>query len=123
MQLCGFLRSCGFKESHISWVPLSVMENQNLVAAITESRFSWCVSRAELELAKLGLCSARVQPYIRVVESKAHMIGKETVCAVETDWGRTPAGFGRDGHSPSPYVSLGAEEGEPAGALPTPPKF
>ncbi|XP_031497413.1 uncharacterized protein LOC116262311 isoform X1 [Nymphaea colorata] len=41
MQLGGFLRSCGFKESHVSWVPLSVMENQNLVAAITEPRFSW----------------------------------------------------------------------------------
>ncbi|KAF3772932.1 hypothetical protein EJ110_NYTH55548 [Nymphaea thermarum] len=47
MQLGGFLRSCGFKESHISWVPTSVMENQNLVAAITEPRFSWCVTNRE----------------------------------------------------------------------------
>ncbi|XP_031499290.1 uncharacterized protein LOC116263695 [Nymphaea colorata] len=47
MQLGGFLRSCGFKESHISWVPLSVMENQNLVAAITEPRFSCILTSAD----------------------------------------------------------------------------
>ncbi|XP_031475529.1 uncharacterized protein LOC116247493 [Nymphaea colorata] len=47
MQLGGFLRSCGFRESHISWVPLSVMENQNLVAAITEPRFSCILISAD----------------------------------------------------------------------------
>ncbi|KAL8530126.1 hypothetical protein ACS0TY_007273 [Phlomoides rotata] len=36
-----FLRSCGFKESSISWVPVSVMENQNLVANPSDARFSW----------------------------------------------------------------------------------
>eukprot|EP00257_Ricinus_communis_P027287 XP_025014701.1 HBS1-like protein isoform X3 [Ricinus communis] len=32
-QLGMFLRSCGFKDSSISWIPLSAMENQNLVSA------------------------------------------------------------------------------------------
>ncbi|CAN6455726.1 unnamed protein product [Victoria cruziana] len=41
MQLGAFLRSCGFKESHVFWVPLSAVENQNLVAPVTEPRFSW----------------------------------------------------------------------------------
>lgn len=31
-QLGTFLRSCGFRDSSISWIPLSAMENQNLVA-------------------------------------------------------------------------------------------
>ncbi|KAJ6745242.1 TRANSLATION FACTOR [Salix koriyanagi] len=32
-QLGTFLRSCGFKDSLVSWIPLSAVENQNLVAA------------------------------------------------------------------------------------------
>ncbi|XP_047948278.1 HBS1-like protein isoform X1 [Salvia hispanica] len=36
-----FLRTCGFKESSISWVPASVMENQNLVANSSDARLSW----------------------------------------------------------------------------------
>ena len=37
-----FLRSCGFKDSSISWLPLSAMENQNLNAAPSDARFlSW----------------------------------------------------------------------------------
>lgn len=40
MQLGTFLRSYGFKESNITWVPLSVMENQNLVAAASDVRIS-----------------------------------------------------------------------------------
>ncbi|XP_073119141.1 uncharacterized protein [Henckelia pumila] len=35
------LRSCGFKDSSISWIPLSAMENQNLVANPSDVRFSW----------------------------------------------------------------------------------
>ncbi|KAG9439125.1 hypothetical protein H6P81_019290 [Aristolochia fimbriata] len=41
LQLGTFLRTCGFKESSVAWVPLSVMENQNLVAAPTDTRLSW----------------------------------------------------------------------------------
>ncbi|XP_059637667.1 uncharacterized protein LOC132279655 isoform X2 [Cornus florida] len=41
-QLGTFLRSCGFKDSSILWVPLSAMENQNLVAAASDVRLlSW----------------------------------------------------------------------------------
>lgn len=39
-QLGTFLRSCNFKDSSISWLPLSAMENQNLVAAPSDVRFS-----------------------------------------------------------------------------------
>ncbi|XVE97237.1 hypothetical protein REPUB_Repub03eG0003800 [Reevesia pubescens] len=36
-----FLRSCGFKDSSVSWIPLSAVENQNLVAAPSDVRLSW----------------------------------------------------------------------------------
>ncbi|KAI3993106.1 hypothetical protein MKX01_009849 [Papaver californicum] len=39
-QLGIFLRSCGFKDSFLLWVSLSVMENQNLVVASSEARLS-----------------------------------------------------------------------------------
>lgn len=39
-----FLRTCGFKESSISWVPASVMENQNLVGKSSDARFKWLVA-------------------------------------------------------------------------------
>ncbi|XP_024012446.1 HBS1-like protein isoform X1 [Eutrema salsugineum] len=35
-----FLHSCRFKDSSLTWIPLSAMENQNLVAAPSESRLS-----------------------------------------------------------------------------------
>ncbi|XP_019055580.1 PREDICTED: elongation factor 1-alpha isoform X2 [Nelumbo nucifera] len=40
MQLGTFLRSCGFKDSFVSWIPLSAMENQNLVKAASDIRLS-----------------------------------------------------------------------------------
>jgi len=41
-QLGSFLRSCGFKESSITWIPLSAMENQNLVTRASDDRLlSW----------------------------------------------------------------------------------
>jgi elongation factor 1 alpha-like protein len=39
-QLGTFLRSCGFKDSLVSWIPLSAVENQNLVAAPSDVRLS-----------------------------------------------------------------------------------
>ncbi|XP_074557035.1 LOW QUALITY PROTEIN: uncharacterized protein LOC141813021, partial [Curcuma longa] len=39
-QLGAFLRSCGFKDSSIIWVPLSAVENQNLVTTSTDIRLS-----------------------------------------------------------------------------------
>ncbi|ESW31507.1 hypothetical protein PHAVU_002G243900 [Phaseolus vulgaris] len=38
-QLGGFLHSCGFKESSLSWIPMSAMENQNLEASPSDTRF------------------------------------------------------------------------------------
>lgn len=41
-ELGTFLRSCHFKDSSISWIPLSAMENQNLVAVASDARLlSW----------------------------------------------------------------------------------
>lgn len=39
-QLGPFLRGCGFRDSFLIWVPLSAMENQNLVAAASDVRLS-----------------------------------------------------------------------------------
>ncbi|CDO98420.1 unnamed protein product [Coffea canephora] len=36
-----FLRSCSFKESSILWIPMSAMENQNLVDVPSDTRLSW----------------------------------------------------------------------------------
>ncbi|RDX95441.1 HBS1-like protein, partial [Mucuna pruriens] len=38
-QLGFFLHSCGFRDSSLSWIPMSVMENQNLVASPSDARF------------------------------------------------------------------------------------
>ncbi|OIW19264.1 hypothetical protein TanjilG_20389 [Lupinus angustifolius] len=38
-QLGMFLRTCGFKDSSLSWVPISAMENQNLVASPSNTNF------------------------------------------------------------------------------------
>ncbi|KAE8735190.1 Translation elongation factor EF1A/initiation factor IF2gamma family protein isoform 4 [Hibiscus syriacus] len=35
------IRSCGFKDSSVSWIPLSAAENQNLVSAPSDFRLSW----------------------------------------------------------------------------------
>ncbi|KAG0528122.1 hypothetical protein BDA96_06G291400 [Sorghum bicolor] len=41
-QLGIFLRSCGYKDSSVTWVPLSAMANENLVTASSDSRLlSW----------------------------------------------------------------------------------
>ncbi|XP_020571589.1 HBS1-like protein isoform X1 [Phalaenopsis equestris] len=40
-QLASFLRSCGFKETLITWIPLSAMDNQNLVSLASNGQMSW----------------------------------------------------------------------------------
>ncbi|XP_078176505.1 uncharacterized protein LOC144569879 isoform X2 [Carex rostrata] len=40
LQLGPFLRSCGFKGSGLKWIPLSAMENQNLITPASDSRLS-----------------------------------------------------------------------------------
>ncbi|KAK6945526.1 Translation elongation factor EFTu/EF1A, C-terminal [Dillenia turbinata] len=41
-RLGAFLHSCGFKDSMVSWIPVSAMENQNLVGAASDVRLSSC---------------------------------------------------------------------------------
>ncbi|XP_020401173.1 HBS1-like protein isoform X2 [Zea mays] len=42
LQLGSFLRSCNFKDSAITWIPLSAVENQNLIKAPSDARLtSW----------------------------------------------------------------------------------
>ncbi|KAG1355152.1 HBS1-like protein [Cocos nucifera] len=40
LHLISFLRSCGFKDSSVTWIPISAMENQNLVKAASDVRLS-----------------------------------------------------------------------------------
>lgn len=40
LQLGSFLRTCGFKESSVSWIPLSAMENQNLATTASDDQLS-----------------------------------------------------------------------------------
>lgn len=40
LQLSSFLRSLGFKESSVTWIPLSAMENQNLMTDASDVRLS-----------------------------------------------------------------------------------
>lgn len=40
LQLGTFLRTCSFKDSSVSWIPLSAIENQNLVAAPSDVQLS-----------------------------------------------------------------------------------
>ncbi|KAG0499577.1 hypothetical protein HPP92_004268 [Vanilla planifolia] len=64
MQLGTFLRTCGFKESSMNWIPLSAMENQNLVTAASDARLSsWCG-----ELCLLGAIDS-LQPPARNFQS------------------------------------------------------
>ncbi|XP_071715981.1 uncharacterized protein [Rutidosis leptorrhynchoides] len=48
-QLGTFLRSCNFKDSYVSWIPMSAMENQNLVGPASDSRMSWYKGPSLLE--------------------------------------------------------------------------
>uniref|UniRef100_A0A0D9WB72 Tr-type G domain-containing protein n=1 Tax=Leersia perrieri TaxID=77586 RepID=A0A0D9WB72_9ORYZ len=49
-QLGTFLRSCGYRDSAISWVPMSAMENENLLAAVSDPRLlSWYDGNCLLE--------------------------------------------------------------------------
>nr|QIG55752.1 elongation factor 1a [Chrysanthemum x morifolium] len=50
LQLGTFLRSCNYRDSSVSWVPLSAMENQNLVGRASDSRLlSWYKGPSLLE--------------------------------------------------------------------------
>nr|TKV93012.1 hypothetical protein SEVIR_9G199100v2 [Setaria viridis] len=42
LQLGSFLRSCNFKDSAITWIPLSAVENQNLIKPPSDARLASC---------------------------------------------------------------------------------
>ncbi|KAL2512795.1 Translation elongation factor EF1A/initiation factor IF2 gamma family protein [Abeliophyllum distichum] len=48
-----FLRSCGYKDSSVSWIPVSAMENQNLVATSDDKRLLSCAHLRTSEIIEL----------------------------------------------------------------------
>lgn len=40
-ELASFLRSCGFKETLITWIPLSAMDDENLITLASNGHLSW----------------------------------------------------------------------------------
>ncbi|XP_009131172.1 HBS1-like protein [Brassica rapa] len=91
-----FLQSCRFKESSLTWVPLSAMENQNLVSAPSESRLSsWyqgpCLLDAVDSVNSPGrdVSKPLLMPLCDVVKSNSH--GQVSAC------GKLEAGAVRSG--------------------------
>ncbi|CAN6805730.1 unnamed protein product [Brassica oleracea] len=91
-----FLQSCRFKESSLTWVPLSAMENQNLVSAPSESRLSsWyqgpCLLDAVDSVNSPGrdVSKPLLMPICDVVRSNSH--GQVSAC------GKLEAGAVRSG--------------------------
>ncbi|XP_019709511.1 uncharacterized protein [Elaeis guineensis] len=85
LQLGLFLRSCGFKESSVSWIPLSAMVNQNLVTAASDVRLSsWyqgcCLLDAidSLKPSHRDVSKPLLLPICDVVAS--HSLGQVAVC-------------------------------------------
>ncbi|XP_039134817.1 HBS1-like protein isoform X2 [Dioscorea cayenensis subsp. rotundata] len=89
-QLGNFLRSCGFKESQITWIPLSAMENENLVTSATDARLSsWyegsCLLEAvdSLQLPVRDASKPLLLPICDVI--KSHSLGQVAACGkIET---------------------------------------
>ncbi|VAH54345.1 unnamed protein product [Triticum turgidum subsp. durum] len=84
-QLGIFLRSCGYKESAITWVPLSAMENENLVTAASDTRLSsWFHGTCLLEAIDSSAPPPRDVsrplrlPICDVISS--HVLGQVAVC-------------------------------------------
>eukprot|EP00249_Psilotum_nudum_P014863 c25037_g1_i2 orf=1240-2895(+) len=63
-----FLRHCGFKDSAITWVPVSATENQNLIMSPSEDRFKlWYLGPSLLEgINKFILPSREISKPLRV---------------------------------------------------------
>nr|VDC85841.1 unnamed protein product [Brassica oleracea] len=91
-----FLQSCRFKESSLTWIPLSAMENQNLVSAPSESRLSsWyqgpCLLDAidSVKSPDRDVSKPLLMPICDVVRSNSH--GQVSAC------GKLEAGAVRSG--------------------------
>ncbi|XP_062185449.1 uncharacterized protein LOC133889029 [Phragmites australis] len=95
LQLGIFLRSCGYKDCSITWVPLSAMANENLVTAASDSRLlSWyngnCLLKAidSLPPPHRDVSRPLHLPICDVIAS--HTLGQVAVCGkVETGGIRT----------------------------------
>ncbi|XP_022850098.1 HBS1-like protein isoform X3 [Olea europaea var. sylvestris] len=79
-----FLRSCGFKDSSVLWVPASSMENQNLVATPDERLFSWfhgpCLLDAidSLQLPARDYSKPLLMPICDIIKSQSQ--GQVSTC-------------------------------------------
>ncbi|XP_057959937.1 uncharacterized protein LOC131152222 isoform X3 [Malania oleifera] len=96
VQLGSFLRSCGFKDSSVSWIPLSAMENQNLVTRASDARLlSWYQGPNLLDAIDSFKSPTRdfskplIMPICDVV--KSHSMGQVSAC------GKLEAGALRSG--------------------------
>ncbi|CAM0903032.1 unnamed protein product [Alopecurus aequalis] len=78
VQLGSFLRSCNFRESAITWIPLSAVENQNLNKPPSDARFtSWyqglCLLDAidSLQLPSRDVSKPLILPICDVIKSQS----------------------------------------------------
>lgn len=78
VQLGSFLRSCNFKDSSVTWIPLSAVENQNLIQPPSDARFtSWyrgsCLLDAidSLQLPSRDVTKPLVLPICDVIKSQS----------------------------------------------------
>ncbi|XP_038971060.1 HBS1-like protein isoform X3 [Phoenix dactylifera] len=85
LQLGLFLCSCKFKESSVAWIPLSAMENQNLVTTASDVRLSswyqgFCLLDAidSLKPPQRDVSKPLLLPICDVVIS--HFVGQVAVC-------------------------------------------
>ncbi|XP_021738872.1 HBS1-like protein isoform X3 [Chenopodium quinoa] len=95
-QVGSFLRQCGFKESFISWVPVSAMENQNMVVAASDLRLNSWYKGSHLLDAINSLCPPKrdyekplLMPICDIV--KTHSMAQISAC------GKLEAGALRNG--------------------------
>ncbi|KAK3146634.1 hypothetical protein QOZ80_3BG0269250 [Eleusine coracana subsp. coracana] len=78
LQLGNFLRSCNFKDSAITWIPLSAVENQNLIKLPSDARLtSWyqglCLLDAvdSLKLPSRDVSKPLILPICDVIKSQS----------------------------------------------------
>ncbi|XP_073001381.1 uncharacterized protein [Typha latifolia] len=84
-QLGSFLRLCGFRDSLVTWVPLSAIENQNVVSATSDARLScWfqgpCLLDAidSLQPPSRDVSKPLIIPICDVI--KSHTMGQVSAC-------------------------------------------
>ncbi|XP_028548282.1 HBS1-like protein isoform X3 [Dendrobium catenatum] len=105
-QLAAFLRSCGFKETLITWIPLSAMDNQNVVTSASNDHLSWyhglCLLDAidSLYPPERDVLKPLLMPVCDVVSS--HSLGQVAAC------GKLEAGAIRHGSKVplGPFISI-----------------